>query len=517
MNLLFFILSLPVLLSIPAAFAYPLFEKAGIPGWKAIIPYYNFYIWVKLIEKSNWWYLWLIIPFINVFTFMLIVIELIKGFDKTEASDQVLAALFPYIYMPWLAYKTDNKWTKPADRAIIKKSAIREWVDAIVFAVIAASIIRIFLMEAYTIPTSSMEKSLLVGDYLFVSKMAYGPKSPQTPIAFPFVHHTLPLTEYTKSYVEWLKLPYHRFPGMEKVKNNDVVVFNYPSGDTVVLERQNEDYYQIVRDKESEMLNRYGSKYHKGMGREAIWKMYHVTARPVDKRENYIKRCVAISGDEIEIIDRQLYINGKQADNPEEMQFMYDVYTNGTGFNRKTIDKLNITEGGRINNSHYVIPLSEEKKRILQSYSNVKRIEARIQPKGEIYSPIFPHDTANFKWNQDNFGPLTIPKAGVTININTKNIALYKKLIGKYEDNQLEIKDNKIFINGQESQEYTFKQNYYWMMGDNRHNSADSRYWGFVPEDHIVGKAEFVWLSLDPNKSLTDGKIRWNKIFRSIK
>jgi len=517
MSLLLFVLSIPVLLTIPAAFAYPLFEKAGIPGWKALIPYYNFYIWVQLIEKSYWWYLWLIIPFINVFTFMLLTIELIKGFGKTNTSDQAFVALFPFVYFPWLASNTTQEWMVAADRPKIKKTATREWVDAIIFAVIAASIIRIFLMEAYTIPTSSMEKSLLVGDYLFVSKMAYGPKSPQTPIAFPFVHHTLPLTTMTKSYVEWLELPYHRFPGFGKIKNNDVVVFNYPSGDTVVLERQNEDYYQIVRSKEEELKGRYGSNYKAGMGRAAIWKNYHVTARPIDKRENYIKRCVAIPGDEVKIIDRQLYINGEMADNPDNMQFMYDVYTNGTGFHKKAIDKLEITEGGKISNSHYVLPLSIEKKKLLEGYSNVKSVEARIQPKGEIYSPIFPHDPSHFNWNQDNFGPLTIPKAGVTISINMDNIALYKKLIHKYEDNDFEIKNNQIFINGKVATEYTFKQDYYWMMGDNRHNSADSRYWGFVPEDHIVGKAIFVWLSLDPNKGLFDGKIRWNKVFRMIK
>jgi len=517
MTLLFFVLSLPALLTIPAAFAYPLFEKAGIPGWKALIPYYNLYVWIQLIEKSYWWYLWIIIPFINVFTFMLMAIELIKGFGKTNTIDQALVAVFPFVYFPWLAKSTKTDWIKVADRPKLIKSKTREWTDAIIFAVIAASIIRIFLMEAYTIPTSSMEKSLLVGDYLFVSKIAYGPKSPQTPIAFPFVHHTLPFTTMIKSYIEWPELPFHRFPGYETVKNNDVVVFNYPSGDTVVLERQNEDYYQIVRNKEDELRQRYGSKYKLGMGRKLIWKEYHVTSRPIDKRENYIKRCVAISGDEIEIKNRQLYVNGKMADNPENMQFLYDVYTNGTGFSKKVIDKLDITEGGRMSNSHFVLPLSQEKKKILESYSNVKKVEARNQPKGQIYLPIFPHDTLHFRWNQDNFGPLTIPAKGATVAISTNNIALYKKIIGTYDHNDLKIKDNQIYINGEVSSSYTFKQNYYWMMGDNRHNSADSRYWGFVPQDHIVGKAEFVWLSLDPNKSLFKGKIRWHKVFRFIR
>lgn len=517
MSLLLFVLSLIALLTIPAVFAYPLFEKAGIPGWKLFVPFYNLFVWVKLVEKSYWWYLWLFLPFINVFTFMLLTIELIKGFGKNKPQDQVLVALFPFFYMPWLGYTQEIEWTSPKDRPKVKKGVVREWVDAIVFAVIAASIIRIFLMEAYTIPTSSMEKSLLVGDYLFVSKMAFGPKSPQTPIAFPFVHHTLPLTKFTKSYVEWLKLPYRRYPGFGDVKNNDVVVFNYPSGDTVVLERQNEDYYQIVRDKEEELKTRNKGSYKPGDGRKAIWKAYHVTDRPVDKRENYIKRCVGIGGDTIEIIDRQLYVNGQAAENPEEMQFMYDVYTNGTGFSNRILDKLNITEGGRINNNHYILALDEEKKKIIESYSNVNKVEARTQKKGEIYSPIFPHDTKNYRWNQDNFGPLWIPKAGETVELSMNNIALYKKIIGKYENNDLKIENDKIYINGVVTTEYTFKQDYYWMMGDNRHNSADSRYWGFVPEDHIVGKAVFVWLSLDPNKGLTDGKIRWNKILRTIK
>ncbi|MCD6090558.1 MAG: signal peptidase I [Bacteroidales bacterium] len=515
MTLLLFILSLPVLLTIPSLFAYKLVEKAGVPGWKMIIPFYNLVILVQLTGRSNWWYLWLIIPFINVFTFVLLLIELIKGFNRFSMLDQVLVALFPYIYLPWLSLKPEN-WIPLADRQKIEKSAVREWTDAIVFAVIAASIIRIFLIEAYTIPTSSMEKSLLVGDFLFVSKIAYGPKNPQTPIAFPFVHHTLPFTAFTKSYVEWLELPYHRFPGFRKVRNNDIVVFNYPSGDTVVLERQNEDYYQIVRTMEMDQKNRQGDLYRKGMGRDIVWDRYHVTARPVDKRENYIKRCIAIPGDTIKIIDRQVYINGNQADNPENMQYMYDVFTNGMGLNPRALEKLEISEASQISNSHYIIPLSEDKKIKLEKFANVTSVLVRNREKGQPYSPIFPHDTKNFRWNEDNFGPLVIPKKGMIVNISSENIALYKKIISKYENNSLKITDTAILINGKNADSYTFKQDYYWMMGDNRHNSADSRYWGFVPEDHIVGKASFVWLSLDKNKSLFDGKIRWNKLFRII-
>lgn len=516
MTLTLFILSIPALLTIPALFSYKLIEKAGIPGWKILIPYYNLFVLVQLTGRSYWWYLWLVVPFINVFTFALLLIELIKGFNRYGMLDQVLVALFPFIYLPWLSFQNQD-WVELDNRPKIKKSTAREWTDAIVFAVIAASIIRIFLFEAYTIPTSSMEKSLLVGDYLFVSKMAYGAKRPQTPIAFPFVHHTLPFTAFTKSYVEWINWGYKRFPGFGKVKNNDVVVFNYPSGDTVVLERQNEDYYQIVRTMEMDQQRKQGDLYKEGMGRKIVWDRYHVTARPVDKRENYIKRCVAIHGDTIEIIDRQLYVNGKIADNPENMQYMYDVFTNGTSINPRALDKLDINEGGQVSNSHYVLPLSFDKKAKLEAFANIKSIKVRSKEKGQIYSPIFPHDVKNFRWNEDNFGPLVIPQKGMTIDISAENIALYKKIIDKYENNDLEIKDNVIYINGKVATSYTFKMNYYWMMGDNRHNSADSRYWGFVPEDHIVGKATFVWLSLDSKKSLFDGKIRWNKLFRIIK
>lgn len=516
MKLFLFIITLPALFSIPAIFAFGLFKKAGEDPKKLFIPYYNLYTWLKLIEKSAWWYLWLIIPFVNVFSFMLMIIELIKGFGKNKLHEEVLAAVVPFIYLPWLS-KTEAQWKKPSERPKIKKTATREWLDAIIFAVVAASIIRMFLIEAYTIPTSSMEKSLLVGDYLFVSKMAYGPKAPETPIAFPFVHHTLPFTKYTKSYIESVKIPYYRFPGFGKVKRMDAVVFNYPSGDTVVLERQNEDYYQIVRDKETELAQRFGNKYYKGMGRQAIWDSYTVRARPVDKRENYIKRCVAIAGDIIEIKDGVLYRNHEIAEQPENMQFMYDIHTNGTGFNQRVLDKLNVTEGGRLSANDFVIPLTTESKTALQQYSNVQSIEVRQQAKGEIYTPIFPHDPTHFAWNQDNFGPLQIPQKDLTVNISTKNIALYKKIISVYEHHLLEIKGEDIYIDGNLTNSYTFAQDYYWMMGDNRHNSADSRYWGFVPEDHIVGKAVFVWLSMDPNKSLFNGKIRWNKLFRLVK
>jgi signal peptidase I len=389
---------------------------------------------------------------------------------------------------------------------VIKKTAAREWIDAIIFAVIAASIIRIFLIEAYTIPTSSMEKTLLVGDYLFVSKINYGPRVPNTPIAFPFVHHTLPLTESTKSYIEWPALPYYRFPGFQKIKNMDVVVFNYPDGDTLSTKFQsNASYYQLVRQ----------------FGRDAVWNnssyFGDIIARPVDKRENFIKRCIGLPGDEIKIIDQKVFINGKEENNPGKRQFKYMVYTDGSSINQRNLDKLDIIEAvtPRENNC-FEITMSESALENLKQFSNVKSIEPEIHPAGYWDPDIFPFDST-YRWNVDNFGPIIVPKQGVTVNIDQSNICFYRRIIGVFEGNKLEEKDGRIFVNGKECTSYTFKMNYYWMMGDNRHNSADSRYWGFVPEDHIVGKAVFVWLSMDPNKSLFDGKIRFGKLFRIVK
>ncbi len=485
-----------------------IFIKAGQQGWKVLIPLYDLYIWLKIIDKHKnfWWYFFLITPFINVFMIMLMIVELSKHFKKYSLGHYALAVIFPYIYLPYLGFTAKEKYFKTEQLPIIKKSAYRDWLDAIIFAVIAATIIRTFIIEAYTIPTSSMEKSLLVGDFLFVSKISYGPRVPETPISFPFTHHTLPLTKYTKSYVEWLKLPYYRFPGFTKIKNNDVVVFNYPDGDTVAQKVQsNESYYSLVR--------RYGRKF--------VWNdkrdFGDIIARPVDKRENFIKRCIAIPGDTLQIINQKVYINGKENIDPGTKEYQYIVKTNGTRINPRILDRLDITENVmNIDRGEFLITMTDKAAKKIKSFANVKEVIKYIQPKG-LYQPyIFPFDSA-YNWNVDNYGPIIIPKAGVTIPINIKNICLYKRIIYPFEKNDLKIKGDKIYINGKESNTYTFKLNYYWMMGDNRQNSADSRFWGFVPENHIVGKAIFVWLSIDKNKTLFSGKIRWNKLLRVIK
>jgi signal peptidase I len=483
-----------------------IFIKAGEPGWKILIPFYNLYIWLKIVRKPLWWYIFLLIPFINVFVILLMIVEILKCFKKYGLLEQAAGVIFPFIYLPWLAFSPSQKYFDPSALPPVKKTAVREWTDAIIFAVIAASIIRIFFFEAYTIPTSSMEKSLLVGDYLFVSKISFGPKVPNTPLSFPFVHHTLPLTESTKSYLEWIKLPYYRFPGLSKIKNMDVVVFNYPDGDTLSSKLQSSiSYYQLIRQ----------------YGRDVVWNNKQnfgdIIARPVDKRENFIKRCIGIPGDSILIVGRKVYINGKEEQNPGKRQFRYLVHTDGSPINSRNLENLGITENfATDNNGNYELTLSEEALEGIRLFSNVKSIEPLIMQSG-IWDPnIFPFDSA-YRWNVDNFGPIWIPKKGVTVRLNTGNICLYNRIIGVFEGNNLKISDGKIFINGKESDTYTFRMNYYWMMGDNRHNSADSRFWGFVPEDHIVGKASFVWLSLDPNKSLFDGKIRWSKLLRIVK
>ena len=481
------------------------FETAGHKNWSSAVPFLNYYIWLKIIDKPLWWFLFIITPFINAFMVMLMVVETLKCYRIHGLDQQALAVLFPFVYLPWLGNKKEKDYVEPVNRVKIKKTPIREWVDAIIFAVIAATIIRVFMIEAYTIPTSSMEKSMLVGDFLFVSKLSYGPKVPNTPLAFPFVHHTMPLTAYTKSYVEWIKLPFYRFPGLTSVKNNDVVVFNYPDGDTVALKVQNQSYYSLIRD----------------YGRNRVWNdkanFGDIVSRPVDKRENYIKRCIGIPGDVLEIKDQVVYINGKAADVPNLSQFKYLVSTDGTRINPMALDKLDITEEITMAGpNEMLMTLTSESAEKIKGFINVKEVKKIIQPKGFWQPYIFPFDSA-FPWNVDNFGPLVIPKAGVTVEINSRNIVLYKRIITAYEHNALAIEGNTILINGKPATNYTFKLDYYWMMGDNRHNSADSRFWGFVPNDHIVGKAVFVWLSLDKNKSLFGGKIRMNKLFRTIK
>jgi signal peptidase I len=436
-----------------------------------------------------------------------------------------LLLIVPIIFDFYVSKKVN--WTFWKKRDLEKKSKLIEWIDALVFAIIAATIIRMFFIEAYMIPTSSLEKTLLVGDYLFVSKVSYGPRMPNTPLAIPFTH-TFQGKKF-EPYVEWIKAPYRRLKGLTDIKRNDIVVFNFPVGDTVALERSAESYYKIVnyyarQSKEADKMSGNPLKsddYYYGRARDLVWENYTIVDRPVDKKDNYVKRCVAIPGDILEIKQADLYINGQKGIVfPYAQQNYHIVMKEGKSLNKKTLSDLGISMED-LGNSQlyeipgYVLPLTEEMAKKIRKFNSVKEVNKIIHDPGIFDPDIFPGDE-RYKWNNDNFGPLYIPEKGKTLKIDTSNISLYARVIDVYENNDLKVKDGKIFINGKEANEYTFKMNYYFMMGDNRSNSADSRFWGFVPEDHIVGKPIFIWLSLDKDKSLFDGKIRFDRMFSVV-
>lgn len=425
----------------------------------------------------------------------------------------VLADIFLTKYIPWGAWR---KTKNPKLRTVV------EWVDDILFALIAVYLINIFIFQNYQIPSSSLEKTLLTGDFLFVSKLSYGPRVPNTPLSFPLVQNTLPILE-TKSYLEWPLWGYKRVKGLGHVERNDIVVFNFPAGDTVALRKQNPDYYV-----EMERVGRKALYLNKAEYGDIIY-------RPVDKRENYVKRCIGMPGDVLKIEDNQVYINDQALANPKYMQLNYFVETDGAlteeqfrlmnisrddrmlvsrvGFYMQLFPYLGFTpDASGQYNMIYRLPLTQDAYEIMQKLSNVKKIV--VEPDflgGETY----PVDYDN-GWSRDNFGPLWIPNKGATIDLTEENLALYNRCIRNYEGNTLEVKDGKVYINGEPATSYTFKYDYYFMMGDNRHNSADSRTWGFVPEDHVVGKPIMIWLSLDKDKGWFDGKIRWNRLFRFV-
>jgi signal peptidase I len=402
-----------------------------------------------------------------------------------------------------------------------KNSAFIEWLDALIFAVVAVTFINIYLFQNYKIPTPSMEKTMLVGDHLYVSKVAYGPRVPFTPISFPFTANKLPIFK-TEGYLKWIQRPYKRLKGFGKVQRDDVVVFNFPAGDTVVLAHSERSYYSIVRDyakqleendKMTQRPMRTWQEYLK-TGRQLVWDDYEIVIRPVDKRDNYIKRCVAITGDTLTIFKGQIYINGKPSANYQDVQHRYYVKTNGTPINPKRFEKLGIAKSDQeMMNNDYVLPLIHENVEILKGYKNVVTIDKYESLAGQYNYQIFPHHP-DYQWSLDYFGPLWMPEKGTTIDLTMDNLPLYRRIIEKYEDNILEIVDSTIYINGEIATTYTFDMDYYYMIGDNRHYSSDCRYWGFVPEDHIMGKPKFIWLSLDKDKRFL-GKIRWNRMFMS--
>lgn len=482
---------------------YGMFKKAGIEPWKAFVPFYNTWEMVKITRLKKYWFWLQFIPIAGQFITIWISIIFVMHFGRVNVLHHAAATFFPFIYFPYLGFNTTDQWKGHEHFLKYQKPQSREWIDAAVFAVVAATLIRTFVFEAYTIPTESMEKSLLVNDFLFVNKMSYGPRIPQTPISFPFVHNTLPGSVTTPSYIKQVQIPYTRW-GKCNVQRNDVVVFNFPAGDTIINLPEfgsKQPYYDVLRNE------------FKG-NRDALFAQYPILVHPMDKTDNYIKRCVAIGGDTLEVRKGIVYINGKKNEIPAGLQTEYLVETNGSNFTEEFLsDELGIdvndTKGqiyvyeGRANT--YVMNLTAEDIEKLKKNPIIKSIEPALIMSGST----FPYDEYH-QFTPDNFGPIWVPAKGATLVLTPQNFAIYHRAIQVYEGNQFEQKNGKFFINGKETTTYTFKYNYYWMMGDNRHRSQDSRFWGFVPETHIVGKASLIWFSWENGP-------RWRRLFKLIK
>lgn len=505
---------------------YKLFEKAGEAGWKALVPGYNFVVWSKIIGRPIWWAALLLIPLVNIFIYVGMCVDMVRSFGKYKFKDSALAVIYAPIPFYLLGSKKEAKYLGPtliAEKEYTRKlaeakekneqyqlkkleannpytkSVGREWAEAIIFAVFAAAFIRMFLIEAYVIPTSSMEGSLLVGDFLFVSKAHYGIRTPQTVIQFPLIHNTIPLIG-RESYLKSPNVKMRRLKAIEKIDNNEPVVFNYPEGDSVfITPGRTYSIYDVRRNN----------------GRIATFEQrYGLRVRPIDKKDHYIKRCIAIPGDKFEIRDHQVYINDQPAVNPKNIQFRYTLSPQNIDLNASKLDEWGVSQEDQIPDQNI------QARTLVLNQEQVDKIKAtgeNIQLEKVAYPPrphqLFPHDPQHFPdWTVDNYGPITIPAQGATVELSPANIALYKRIIEVYEGpNVVSVKNGNVLINGQEAKSYTFKQDYYWMMGDNRHNSEDSRFWGFVPQDHIVGKPLFIWFSTKDG-SLFKG-IRWNRIF----
>ena len=489
---------------------YGMFQKAGIAPWKALVPFYNTWEMVHVMNMKQYWFWLQLIPVAGQFITISLVIDFVKHFGKFSLWEHTLTVFLPFLYLPYLGYSKNVRYAGSEAVRLYKKSGTREWIDAAVFAVVAATIIRTFVFEAYTIPTPSMERSLLVNDFLFVSKLSYGPRIPNTPLSFPFVHHTMPVVG-GKSYLQWIQWPYKRI-FQQKVQRNDVVVFNLPVGDTVINDEQNYGskvtYYEVLRQA--------------GGDRNRVWEAFGdiIITRPVDKRENFIKRCVAIAGDTMEIRNGVVYINGKLNDIPPGSETNYLLETQGQDLDMDQLkDDHGIREAAgevrKVGNNLYEIFLTKDQVAVFSKLSFVKSLTPVVYSyeKDRQYvggSDIFPNDSVNCKWTIDNYGPLYIPAKGASIQLTPEIYSRYERVIRTYEGNSLEMKDGRFYINGKETSTYTFKLNYYWLMGDNRHNSLDSRFWGFVPEDHVVGKAWLIFFSWEEGP-------RWNRLFRTIR
>ncbi len=512
-----------------------LYVKGGRKAWEAFIPVYNGIVLMQIINRPKWWILLLFIPVINLFLFPIIWIETLRTFGKKSTVDMVLGVVTLGFYIAYVNYTQET--TYHANRDLTAPNKTMDTLGSLSFAIVVATLVHTYFIQPYTIPTSSLEKSLLVGDFLFVSKFHYGARTPMTPIAAPMVHDTLPVVK-VKSYTAKPSLPYFRFPALQKIERNDIVVFNWPA-DTLF-----------------HMYKAADKRYDK----------------PIDKKTNYVKRCTAIPGDNFEIRDGIIFINGKESILPERAkpQYFYlikskdasidnlkEFYQISEGyplfeikneiwdkpelknelisqyaFEEISRDTLTTAITGQIDQEIYnklglmISPnyfygnLTFEKFEKLKSDSRISFVKRQISKESEdgIFTDILDgKPSSKNSWNKDSMGPIYIPEAGKTVALNKENLPLYKKVIGEYEGNDLKVNGDEIRINGQIATSYTFKQDYYWMMGDNRHNSLDSRYWGFVPADHIVGKPIFIWMSIDGiNDGLKNWSIRWDRLFTTV-
>ena len=509
-----------------------LYVKAGRKAWEAAIPIYNGVVLMQIINRPKWWIILLFIPVVNLLMFPVIWIETIRTFGYYKKLDSLLVILTLGLYIVYINYATDATYN--AERSLKPRSEVGEWVSSITFAIIAATLVHTYFMQPFTIPTSSLEKSLLVGDYLFVSKFHYGARVPSTVIAAPMVHDSLPFTG-TASYLKKPQLPYTRLPGLQRIKNNDIVCFNWPA-DTLAT---------MWGDTSGEF-----------------------TYKPVDKKTNYVKRSVGIAGDSLEIRNGYVYINGKKNELPyrAKIQFYYTyesksvidgntfpqflikkertgvyrilseywnnpkvqeaIKKNGS-LSKISSDSLYTEVAGGINPdfarrlkmesvaTKININLTEDEVVLLKKYPqtvSVKKLNFSAD------NAIFPHIASN-KWSQDNFGPIYIPKAGAKVKLDLNSLPYYEQIIKNHENNDLAVVGDAIFVNGEKVDSYTFKQDYYWLMGDNRHNSLDARYWGYVPFDHVLGKPVMIWFSWDANASSFGAKIksiRWDRMFTTV-
>ena len=509
-----------------------LYKAAGYQAWQAAIPVYNAVILMKIINRPLWWVILLFIPTINLILFSVIWVEILRSFGKNSVKDTLLGLVTFGLYIYALNYSDNPKHI--SDRSLRPKTGFGETVSSILFAIVAATIVHNYIMQPYIIPTGSLEKSLLIGDFLFVSKFHYGARAPMTSVSVPMVHDTIPVLK-TKSYLKKPQLPYFRFPALQKIKRNDIVVFSWPA-DTV---RQ-----FFVREKRVD--------------------------KPIDKKSNYVKRCVGIPGDTLEIIDGFIHTNGIKNVLPEraEVQYTFNAYAKKGVSSRKLLAEgfedfnrtykiENITEssyqqlipyivgrkGNTVENFSVItesrglptdlirslglrvsetleankqLTLTLKEAAVLKKISWIDSVKQRINSVKVPNESFFPNKIP-YDWNEDNFGPLIIPQKGTTVDLTRKNLPLYKKIIQEYEGNELEVTPTEIKINGKLASQYTFKKDYYWMMGDNRHKSEDSRFWGFVPDDHIVGKPVFIWFSI---KGINDGiknwSVRWDRVFTTV-